>query len=130
MIVVISDPKSGKSYQGEVPKGNEGSLVGKKLGDSIDGGILGADGYKLQITGGSDVSGFPMRMDVEGAARKEVILSSGTGIRSAGKGTRAKRTIRGSIISDQIVQINAKVLEGSGKPLEELFPKKDGEKKK
>jgi len=123
MKIVISDPKSGKSYGADLAKDRESSLLGKKIGDRLEGGTVGAEGYELQITGGSDISGFPMRADVSGARRAGVVLSGGTGIRPMGKGMRAKRNVRGNIISDQIVQINAKVLAPGSKPLEELFPK-------
>ena len=91
---------------------------------------------ELEITGGSDSSGFPMRKDVSGPRRVGVILSSGTGFRKQGKGVRAKRNVRGNIISDQIVQVNTKVVVAGSKPLEEIFPKsaagaeKKDEKKK
>ncbi|VVB99661.1 30S ribosomal protein S6e [uncultured archaeon] len=129
MKIVISDSKTGKSYGIDVPKDKETSLLGKKIGDKLEGGAVGADGYALEITGGSDLAGFPMRKDVSGPRRAGVILSSGTGYRTAGKGVREKRMVRGNIISDQIMQINAKVITAGSKPLEELFPKAAGEKK-
>lgn len=129
MKIVISDPKSGKSYGVEVPKDKESAIIGKKIGDALEGGQFGAEGYSLGITGGSDLAGFPMRRDVSGPRRVGVILSSGTGYRRSGKGGRAKRNVRGNIISDQIMQVNAKVAQAGPKPLEELFPKAAGEKK-
>jgi len=136
MKIVISDPKAGKSYGIDLAKDKEGALLGKKIGDKLEGGAVGADGYELEITGGSDIAGFPMRRDVSGPRRVGVVLSEGTGIRPMGKGMRAKRNVRGNIISDQIVQVNSKVLTPGSKPLEELFPKsaagadKKDEKKK
>lgn len=136
MKIVISDPKAGKSYGIDLAKDKEGALIGKKIGDKLEGGAVGADGYELQITGGSDNTGFPMRADVSGARRAGVILSGGTGIGKQEKGVRAKRNVRGNVISDQIVQVNAKVLTAGSKPLEEIFPKaaagaeKKDEKKK
>jgi small subunit ribosomal protein S6e len=129
MKIVIADPKSGKSYGIELSKDKDSSLIGKKIGEKIEGGALGADGYVLQITGGSDTAGFPMRKDISGPRRVGVILTSGAGFRKKGKGVREKRNVRGNIISDQIMQINAKVVEAGSKPLEELFPKAAGEKK-
>ena len=130
MKIVISDTKTGKSYGVDLPKDKEGSLIGKKIGDKLEGGEVGAEGYELQITGGSDLAGFPMRADVSGPRRVGITISSGTGIRGQSKGMRAKRNVRGNIVSDQIVQINAKVLSAGSKPLEELFPKAAaGEKK-
>jgi len=123
MKIVISDPKAGKSYGIDLAKDKESALIGKKIGDKLEGGAVGADGYELEITGGSDIAGFPMRRDVSGPRRLGVVLSEGTGISPMGKGMRAKRNVRGNIISDQIVQVNSKVLTPGSKPLEELFPK-------
>lgn len=130
MKLVISDPKSGKSYGIEVAKDKESALIGKKIDETIEAGQFGADGYSLEITGGSDLAGFPMRHDVSGPRRVGVILSGGTGYRRQGKGGRAKRNVRGNIISDQIMQVNAKVVQAGSRPLEELFPAAaKGEKK-
>ena len=129
MKIVISDPKTGKSYGLEVPKDKESAIIGKKILDKLEGGVVGAEGYELEITGGSDLAGFPMRRDVSGPRRAGIIISSGPGYRTEGKGMRRKRHVRGNIISDQIVQVNAKVSSAGSKPLEELFPKAAGEKK-
>jgi len=123
MKIVISEKKTGKSYGIDLAKDKESALIGKKIGDKLEGGSVGAEGYELEITGGSDNSGFPMRRDVSGPRRIGVILSSGTGFRKIGKGVRAKRNVRGNIISDQIVQVNTKVVTAGSKPLEEIFPK-------
>jgi small subunit ribosomal protein S6e len=130
MKIVISDPKTGKSFGLEVPKDKESALIGKKIGEKLEGGIVGADGYELEVGGGSDASGFPMRRDVSGPRRADVILSQGTGFSYQGKGVRERRKVRGNVISDQIVQVNAKVVQAGSKPLEELFPAAaKGEKK-
>ena len=129
MKLVIADPKSGKSYGLDVQKNAESALIGKKMGDKVEGGEFGAEGYVIEITGGSDTAGFPIRRDVSGPRRVGVILSSGTGYHGKKKGVRAKRNVRGNIISDQIMQVNSKVIQAGSKPLEELFPKAAGEKK-
>lgn len=130
MKMVIADSKTGKTYGIEVPKDKESALIGKKIGDKLEGGMVGADGYELAITGGSDTAGFPMRADVSGPRRLGVILSDGPGYRKSERGKREKRNVRGNIISDQIMQVNAKVSNYGSKPLEELFPKAAaGEKK-
>ena len=132
MIVVISEPASGKSYQAEVPKDKESAFIGRKIGESIDGGALGAAGYTLSITGGSDQAGFPMRGDVSGPRRSSLLLSAGPGYISTAKGSRRTRLVRGNTISDEIQQINLKVMTAGSKPLAEIFPpsaKKDEKKK-
>ena len=64
--VVISDPKSGHSYTREVSGPHANALVGKRLKEEVDGIFVDLPGYKLQITGGSDKDGFPMRSDLPG----------------------------------------------------------------
>jgi small subunit ribosomal protein S6e len=116
------------SFQGEVPKDKETALLGLKVGDSFDGGMVGATGYKLQVTGGSDKDGFPMRGDLRGAQRTRALLSSGTGF-GHGKpnGMRERKMVRGNTVSEAIMQLNTKVLEGGEKPLAEIFPPKPKE---
>ena|SRR3989338_131555 len=134
MKIVIGDPKSKRSYQVEVPKDKEGALTGLKIGDELEGGIVGAAGYKLAITGGSDKDGTPMRRDIKGAQRVRALLSGGAGFGTGKpKGMRQRKAVRGNTVSDAIAQLNVKVKEAGGKPLEELFPPKEkaeGEKKK
>ena len=77
--LVINDPKTGKSYA----KVSDIDLAGNKIGDKIQGDQLGLKGYELQITGGSDTAGFPMRSDIEASTRKRALLSSGPGLRKS-----------------------------------------------
>jgi len=118
--IVISEPKSKKAWQieKEVP-----SLIGKKIGDKFEGSLIGLSGFTLQITGGSDKDGFPMRYDLLGTARKKALLTKGIGFRGRKKikkkvfkvkGMRKRKYIRGNTISSEIVQVNCKVLEGEG----------------
>lgn len=130
MKAVISDPKTGKSYQKELDKGADSALIGKKIGDKVDGGILGAGGYALEIRGGSDTSGFPMRRDISGSRKMKPLLSGGTGYRPKMKGVRKKKTVRGNAISADTVQVNLKVLEYGAAKLEEIFPQAKKEEKK
>lgn len=128
MKLVISE-KTGKAHQFEVPKDKESALIGRKIGDALDGGAFGAAGYTFTITGGSDLAGFPMRSDVSGPRRTEVLLASGPGYRQEKAGERQKRLVRGNLISDEVMQVNCIVATAGAKPLAELFPKVAGEKK-
>ena len=120
--IVISDPKSKNSYQKEIEQ-NQGQLLGKKIGDKIKGDAFGLTGYELQITGGSDKDGFPMRSDVEGPGRKRILVTSGVGFHSNKKGERKRKSIRGNTISMSISQINTKVVTYGSKPIEKLIGK-------
>ncbi len=117
--IVIGDPNTKKSYQVELDKTN--LLIGKKIGESIDGSILGLDGYELRITGGSDITGNPMRMDVDGSVSKRLLLSKGIGFRSKRRGERRKKRVHGNEISSRIVQVNMKVVKSGSKPIDQLL---------
>ncbi|VVB66033.1 30S ribosomal protein S6e [Candidatus Gugararchaeum adminiculabundum] len=133
MKVVISDPKEGKSYQVEVGKDKANKLLGVKIGEALDGGIVGASGYKLIVTGGTDSDGIPMRGDVQGNLKVAPLLQYGMGQRKSGKGVRYRKSLRGNTIGTVTQQINTKVTDYGDKPLAELFPpsaKKDTDKKK
>jgi small subunit ribosomal protein S6e len=109
--ICINEPKAKKSWQVEK---DAPSLTGLKIGDKFDGSIIGLSGFTLQITGGSDKDGFPMRHDLMGIARKKALLSSGPGFRPTVNGLRRRKYIRGNTISADIVQVNCKVIEGEG----------------
>ncbi|MEM3422134.1 MAG: 30S ribosomal protein S6e [Candidatus Bilamarchaeaceae archaeon] len=131
MQLIISDPKTGKSYKVDIPKDKEIEIIGKKIGDEVELGFLGAPGYKIELTGGSDGSGFPMRKDIRGTGRKSTLLTKGVGFRAKEKGKRVRKTVRGNTFSSEIVQVNSKVKEYGATPLEEIFkmPEKKEEKK-
>jgi len=130
--LVISDPKERKAYQVEVDP-RSSALVGKKIGDTVDGGFAGLSGYKLQITGGSDQQGFPMRKDVDGSGRKKIVLAYGPGFHPRMEGQRKRKNIRGNAISLDIAQINAKIVEYGKEPAAKLLgkePKADAKQEK
>jgi small subunit ribosomal protein S6e len=119
---VISDPRTRRAYQIEK---DASFLYGKKIGDRFDGSLIGLPGYILEITGGTDKDGFPMRPDLEGTVRKRILLSSGPGYRPKRKGVRRRKMVRGNTIAEDIAQINCKVVVYGDKPLEELLGKKE-----
>ncbi|MEL9999328.1 MAG: 30S ribosomal protein S6e [Thermoplasmata archaeon] len=115
--IVISDPKTGKSVQREVTDKSADSLIGKKIGEIFEGSMIGLDGYKLKITGGTDKDGFPMSPKIQGGIRKAVLLSSGFGFHPKKKGMRKKKMLRGNTITGETVQINTVIVEYGEKPL-------------
>lgn len=121
MKVVIADPKQGKCYQVEVDVTKSKPFFGMKIGNEFDGSLVGLTGFKLQITGGTDKDGFPMRKDMHGMERKRILLSAGPGFKPSERGERMKKTIRGNIISEDIAQLNAKVLEYGGKGIADIL---------
>ena len=116
--VVISDPTDGKSKVVEVEEARAAPFIGKKLGEIIDGIVVDMPATKLQILGGSDSDGVPMRGDVHGGIRRRVVLSEGAGFNPKREGERRRKTVRGNTITDEIVQINIKIVEQLAKPTE------------
>ena len=79
-------------------------------------------GYKFKITGGSDHSGFPMAPGVDGAMPKRILIGHrGVGYKPQRKGRRRRKRVRGSLISEDIYQINLKITERGSSPIEELL---------
>jgi len=109
--VIVSDPETGKSSAFEVEGNRALPLIGRRIGETVDGSIIGLSGQKMLITGGSDKDGFPMRTDVHGGVKARVLLSGGTGFKPREKGERERKMIRGDTITEDIVQINTKVIE-------------------
>ncbi|MCL4344416.1 MAG: 30S ribosomal protein S6e [Thaumarchaeota archaeon] len=109
----MSDPKSRKAKKIEV-KGNMSSvLIGRKIGEVIDGGVLGLGKIKFRITGASDKSGIPHRQDIEGPVKKHILLSEGPGFNPEREGERRKKLVRGNTIADDTYQVNAVLVEGN-----------------
>jgi small subunit ribosomal protein S6e len=126
--VVVSDPKTGKSYQVAVKDEQAKRIKGKKIGEQVEGSAVGLAGYKLEITGGSDKSGFPMKDGLHTANATHIMMGRGVGYKTE-PGHRARRRVHGEVVGDGIVQVNMKVLEYGGKSLEEVFPAKSAEEK-
>lgn len=114
MNIVVSDPKTKKAYLKKID--NPAMFIGKKVGEEIELGLIGLEGYKAKITGGSDKQGFPIKPDLEGGARKKVYI-----ITNKKKGIRKKVTKRGNMISEEIAQVNIKIIKEGSKKLEELL---------
>ncbi len=122
---VVGDPKDGKSYQVPVSGHHANSLIGKKIGDIVDGIFVGLPGYKLQITGGSDKDGFPMRSDLPGPRRKKLLVSKSTGFKDKKGGLRRRKNMRGNAVSPDTLQINLKVTQHGMKPVGDLVKKEE-----
>ncbi len=118
--IILSDPQTGKSYSIELETAKT-KIDGTRIGNTIDGASIGLSGYKIQITGGSDKDGFPMRMDMPGRGRKKVLLSDGPCYRPKSKGIKRRTTVRGNVLAKDIVQINAKIVKKGPKPIDKLL---------
>lgn len=126
--VVVSDPKNGKSYKAEISGHHANLLIGKKIGDEIDGVFVGLPSYKLTITGGSDRDGFPMKRSLPGTRRTKILMTRSVGCKEIELGVRKKKSIRGNILSPDIIQINMKITTQGAKSIEELLKPKEEKK--
>ena len=153
LVAVVNDtnPKSnGKAYSVKISGNNHSQLLGKKIGDVVDGIFVGEgdqtlSGYKLQITGGSDKTGTPLRRDLEGGSRQSILVTASTGFKGhslvfKNKGGEKKRfrykpdglrkriNFRGNTINQDTRQVNLKVIEAGKKALSDILGTESEEK--
>jgi small subunit ribosomal protein S6e len=99
------------SFQVSVTGDKANALVGKKIGDTVPASIVGLPAeWKLLITGGSDSSGFPMIPSLQGGVKKALLLSEPPGFHPRDEGERRRKYVRGNTVTDEIVQINTKLI--------------------
>ena len=143
-VVNDTDPANdGRSYNMTVSGNNLSQFLGKKIGDVVDGifvgeGELTLAGYKLEVTGGSDKTGTPMRSDLSGGVRQSILVTQSTGFKGHSlvhktkggeqkrfrykpDGMRKRRYFRGNTITQDTRQINLKVVEAANKSLADIL---------
>jgi small subunit ribosomal protein S6e len=109
-ILIVSNP-DGTSQRVEIEDAQLRPLVGTRIGQTIDGALAGMQGYKLKFTGGTDKDGVPMRPDVHGSARANIVLSGGVGYKPTDKGMQKRKVVRGNTISAETTFLNFSVVE-------------------
>ena len=131
------------SFKTVISGNNHAQLLGKKIGDVIDGMFVGEGdatltGYTLEITGGSDKTGTPMRRDLEGGSRQAILVTASTGFKGHNlvfktkkgekkrfrykpEGMRKRRVFRGNTVTQDTRQINLKVIETGNIGLDKLL---------
>ena len=136
MVFKINIGEKGKSWKLEL---DSEALMGKKIGEKLPGNEINADlsGYEFEITGTSDIAGFPGKKDEEGHTLRKVLLTAKSwgcwqepkGLRKkkpkTKKGLRLRKTVRGNAVSADTVQINTKVVKEGTKKFEDFIPKKE-----
>ncbi|MFT4881803.1 MAG: small subunit ribosomal protein S6e [Natronomonas sp.] len=119
--VTVSDPEDGMTYQVDAADQGANRFIGREIGEEVDGSAVGLDGYTLELTGGSDDAGRPMRADVAGSSLTELLLEGGTGYDPDREGERKRVTVRGREISDATRQINVRVAARGDTPVADLL---------
>lgn len=127
--IVVNMPEKGKSYSKKL---ESNPFIGMKVGGSVDGKELTLEGYKLEITGGSDFAGFPIRKDLEGAGRVKIYSAKSSCIKKVKRnGQKVRKTVMANEITDKITQINLKIVSKGPKSVEDLWglkPKEEAPK--
>lgn len=126
--------KNGKTFHLE---SESEELMGKELHNKVEGKDIDSElsGYEFEITGTSDSSGFTSMENVEGTGLKRLLLGYGKAMHKRSKregkravsnfkpeGLRRRKTVRGKVISADIVQINLRILKEGSKKLSAVFP--------
>ncbi len=130
MVFKINVAHKGRTFKLETD--NE-AWIRMKIGDKVNGDLVSADfdGYSLEITGTSDIAGFPgIKGEVGAQLRGKLLTKNQTGMRnSRHDGLRLKKTVRGEEISDKTSQINLVVLKEGHKKFDEICPAKPAKEK-
>jgi ribosomal protein S6E (S10) len=131
MVFKINVSHNGRTWKAETD--NE-SLIRIKIGDKIEGSMISPEleGYQLEITGTSDISGFPGIKGESGGQLRRILLTKGMkgNKKTRPDGLRIKKSVRGEEISEKTIQINTKVLKEGSKKFDEICPVKVKEEKK
>jgi small subunit ribosomal protein S6e len=129
-VLIISDPETGTSQKAELEDARMAPLIGRRIGEVIDGTVADLAGYKIQLTGGTDKDGIPMRPDVHGGVKARIVLSGGVGYKPKKKGDRKRVVVRGNTVSVDTTFLNFKIVEkpkGQKKKAKEPEPEPEPE---
>ncbi len=129
-VLIISDPETGTSQKVELEDARMAPIMGRRIGEIIDGTVADLAGYKIQLTGGTDKDGIPMRPDVHGGVKARIVLSGGVGYKPKNKGERKRVVVRGNTVSVDTTFLNFKIVEkpkGRKKKAKEPEPKPEPE---
>ena len=127
-VLIISDPEKGTSQRIELDDQRLNTLIGTRIGQTIDGTIADMPGHKLRLTGGTDKDGIPMRPDVHGVGKTSIILSGGVGYKPKNKGEKKRKMVRGNTTSSETIYLNFSIVEKPTRKQKEQPKSKDKEK--
>ena len=122
---IVVSGKGGRAGQKELTPKESEMLLGTKIGQKISGSTIGFEGYELEVCGGSDTSGFPMKKGLHAITVVPLLVSGGTGYRPKTKGIKDRKRVRGERVTEDLSQINLKVIKEGSKKFEEYFPAKE-----
>jgi small subunit ribosomal protein S6e len=70
-----------------------------------------------------------MRPDLPGVGRRRLLLSESKGFHPGERGMRKKKTVRGNTVSQDIVQINMKVIKHGSRSIDQLIKTEEKKEK-
>lgn len=123
--VAVADSEDGQTYQIDVEGQDANRFIGKSIGEAVDGSAVGLDGYTLEITGGSDDAGRPMRADLRGPDLNAILTDGGVGFHPNRDGERKRISVRGREVSDATAQVNAAIVGRGDESVDELLGGED-----
>jgi len=112
-VLIVSDPDTGRSQKVELEDTRMSPLIGRRIGEVLDGSVANLPGHRIQLTGGCDKDGIPMRPDVHGGVKTRILLSGGVGYKPRNPGERKRVTVRGNTVTADTAFLNFKIV---GKP--------------
>jgi small subunit ribosomal protein S6e len=117
-VLIVADPETGKAQKVEIEDARMTSLIGRRIGEVMDGTVANIPGKRIQLMGGIDKDGIPMRPDVHGGVKTRIILSGGVGYKPSHKGQRRRKVIRGNTVTAETIFLNFKLVKAPEKPSE------------
>lgn len=126
MQLNIAYPQNGSNKSIKISQHAVQRLSGHKILDTFDGKIIDKDleGCLFQINGGCDRQGYPMSENFLTDKRKRPILKAGDiGYHCKRDGQRKRKTVRGTIVSDEVTMLNVSLIESNEKGIEGLTDK-------
>jgi small subunit ribosomal protein S6e len=124
MKINIAYPTNATQKSIEIKTKEEQRLYGRKINDQFDGAVISPEfaGSIVQIVGGNDYQGVPMTAAQATTKRIRLLLSKGdVGYRCRRNGVRRRKTVRGSVVSNEILALNVILVKpAEGKTIEGL----------
>jgi ribosomal protein S6E (S10) len=126
----IGDPQSKRTFHLEA---DITPFLGKKIGTEVRGSSIKENqdlsDYEFKVTGFSHLTGIPALSNVPGTGLKKVLLTRGPGMKTKKpQGLRLKKTVHANMITEEISQVNLKVIKQGSKPLMKVFGKEEAPK--
>jgi small subunit ribosomal protein S6e len=123
----IGDPHSKRTFHLEA---DILPFLGKKIGTEVKGANIKENpelhDYEFKITGFSHMTGIPALSNVPGAGLKRILLTRGKGMKAKKpQGLRLKKTVHSNLVTEEISQVNLKVIKQGSKPLMKVFGKEE-----